>query len=340
MRSSVAKSKTTVVSDKEKTTENQKFKTKDKSPSAEYKSELHIMLAPYLIGMLILVIVPTLITVWLSFTHYNVIHPPTWNGLNNYSALQHDRDFKLTLLNSLIFVGAAVPLRIMGALALAMLLKKWRRGVGFYRISVFLPTIIPDVAYALIWLWILNPVYGPLNRILESFGLEGPAWMSNARSAMAGLILMSLFTIGEGFIVFLAGLQAIPQDYYESASVDGASHFGKFRHITFPLLKPWLVLMVIRDIIVSTQNTFVPGLIMTKLGKPYTNIDPVLPDFITGGKPYYSTRFVPHWVYEEAYDFFKFGYASAMMVIVYLVIAVLLAIVYFTVRGWGYQDDN
>lgn len=343
MRSSVAKKnkKTTVVSEKEKITANRKTEAKQaKSPSSEYKSELHIMLAPYIIGTLILVLLPTLITIGLAFTEYNAIKEPTWIGLDNFKHLQHDRTFKLSMLNSLVFIAAAVPLRIIGALLLAMLLKKWRQGVGLYRVSVFLPTIIPDIAYALIWLWILNPVYGPMNRVLEAFGIDGPTWMSNPRTAMLGLVLMSLFTIGEGFIVFLAGLQAIPNDYYEAASVDGASHLGKFRHITYPMLKPWLVLMIIRDIIVSMQNSFAPGLIMTQNGKPYTDINTILPDFITGDKPYYTTRFAPLLVFEEAYDFFKFGYASSMMVFIYIVIGILLAFVYLTLRGWGYSGDN
>lgn len=310
------------------------------SPTAEYRNELGIMLSPYLIGTLLLVLGPALYTFWLAFHQYNGLTPPVYVGDNNFQFLWNDREFKLSLLSTLIFLSLAVPLRIVGALLLALLLKNWRRGVGMYRVSVFLPTVIPDVAYALIWLWILNPVYGPLNKLLELVGIDGPAWLNDPWTAMLGLVLMAGFTIGEGFIVFLAGLQSIPRDYYEAAAVDGASWWGKFRRITFPMLKPWLVLMIIRDIIVSSQNSFVPGLIMTDLGKPYTNINTIIPASIAGDGPQYTTRFVPLVVYERAYEFLLFGHASAMMVIVYAMIGVMLFVVYRLLRGWGYEGDH
>ncbi len=275
-----------------------------------YKRQLWLFLLPYLAGTFILVMIPALATAVTAFTHYNALQPPTWAGLENFRRLAENDLVQVSLFNSLFFVATAVPLRLLGALGLALLLQLPRRGSGLYRASAYLPTIMPEAAYALIWLWILNPVYGPLNLILQGLGLPAPAWLSEPNAARWGIVLLSLFTIGEGFIILLVGLHNIPRAMYESARVDGANSWQSFWRITLPLLTPWLLLLLFRDLLLSLQNTFTPSFI------------------ITYGGPYYATTFVPLLVYELAFDFFEFGLAAALLLLTYVVTAVfILAII-------------
>lgn len=290
--------------------------------NTQYKNDLWAMLSPYLVGTLLLVLLPALVSFYLAFHSYDALSPPTWAGTNNFIAMFQDDVFVISIRNSLLFVALSVPFRVLGAFLLALLLSQRRRGVGFYRVAVYLPTIIPDVAYALIWLWIFNPIYGPLNKVLAAVGIAGPAWLVNPKTALLAIVIMSLFQIGEGFVVLLAGLQDVPHEYYEAAAVDGASGWQRFRLITFPLLKPWLVLLMLRDTILSAQSTFTPAFIMT------------------GGGPYYATMFVPLVIYEEAFERFRFGLGSAMMILMFLALTALLIMVYLVVRGWGYDEEH
>lgn len=279
-------------------------------PKTTYNRQLWLFLLPYLAGTFILVMIPALATAVTAFTHYNALQPPTWAGLDNFRRLAENDLVQVSLFNSLFFVATAVPLRLLGALLLALLLQLPRRGSGLYRASVYLPTIMPEAAYALIWLWILNPVYGPLNLILQGLGLPAPAWLSEPNAARWGIVLLSLFTIGEGFIILLVGLHNIPRAVYESARVDGANGWQSFWRITLPLITPWLLLLLFRDLLLSLQNTFTPSFI------------------ITYGGPYYATTFVPLLVYELAFDFFEFGLAAALLLLTYVVTAVfILAII-------------
>jgi multiple sugar transport system permease protein len=202
----------------------------------------------------------------------------------------------------------------------ALLLHEQRRGVGIYRTAVYIPTIIPEVAYALIWLWIFNPVYGPLNVVLGALHLPTPAWLVYGTTAKLAIVIMSAFQIGEGIVVLMAARQQMPRDYFDVARVNGGNRWQTFRLITLPLLAPWLLLLTFRDIIVSAQSTFAPAYIMT------------------GGGPYYSTLFMPLLIYQEAFDFFRFGRGAAMMLVMFLGIGLILYLVYRLAGGWGYGD--
>jgi multiple sugar transport system permease protein len=247
-----------------------------------------------------------LATTAVAFTDYNTMSTPTWNGLENFRSLIESPVVRISLRSSLIFLLTAVPLRLLAALLLALLLQQKRRFFGLHRAVVYLPTVIPEVAYALIWLWIFNPLYGPLNIILTWLGLPAPAWLVEPDTAVAAIIIMSLFQIGEGFVVLMAGLQTIPRSYYEAAKVDGASNWQSFWRITLPLILPWLLILSFRDLLVSLQNTFTPSFVMTY------------------GGPYYATSFIPLLVYELAFDLFDFGMAAALLIIMYLLILLLV----------------
>lgn len=289
--------------------------------ASRYRIELRLMLAPYLIGMLVLIAIPAAATFALAFTHYDAITPPSWAGLQNFNTIFGERLFWIAARNTLVFVALAVPLRILGALALALVLNNRRRGARLYRLAVFLPTEIPDLAYALIWLWIFNPIYGPLNTALGALGLPTPAWLSDPNTALLSLVIMSLFQIGEGVVVLLAGLRDIPSDFYESAEIDGASRWQSFRSITLPLLMPWLFLLTARDIILSAQNTFTSAFVMTR------------------GGPYHATLTLPLLIYQSAFDRFWFGEGASMLLLVFVCVGMLLLLVYKLTRGWGYHED-
>jgi multiple sugar transport system permease protein len=290
-------------------------------PAARYRASLYLMLAPFLAGTLALVVVPAALSFGLAFTAYDGLSPPEWRGLANFRGLLHDQLFLTAARNSLVFVALGVPLRALAALALALLLNRPRRGVGLYRAAVYLPTIVPSPAYALAWLWVFNPVAGPLNALLGALGLPAPAWLADSRTALLAMVIMSLFQLGEGLVVLLAGLQATPRAYYDAAAIDGAGAWGALRHITLPLLAPWLLLLIIRDIIVSAQSTFAPALLMT------------------GGGPYYATLVLPLLMYQTAFDRFRFGEGAAIMLLVFAGVAALIALSYLLLGGWGYEDE-
>jgi multiple sugar transport system permease protein len=285
-----------------------------------YRNQLYAMLAPYLAGIVLLVVTPALLSFALAFAHYGALGPPRWAGIQNFKFISADPLLGIAIRNSLYFIVLAVPLRVVGALLLALLLNRPRKGIGVYRTAVCLPTVVPDVAYALIWLWILNPRYGPLNQTLGFLGLPTPAWLVNPATAKSGFVLMALFQIGEGFIVLLAGLQNIPHEYFESAQIDGGGRLSLLRHITLPMLSPWLVLLTFRDVILTFQYTFTPSFVMT------------------GGDPYYATLFLPLLIFEEAFDRFRFGTGSAMMLIMFLTTLILLLVLFRLFKGWGYDD--
>ena len=274
--------------------------------NVSYQTQLGLLLLPCVVGTLVLVIVPAFATTAIAFTQYNALDRPIWVGLDNFRNLLSSELVRLSLRNSLIFLLTAVPLRLLGALVLALLLQRKAKLFGLYRAAIYLPTVIPETAYALLWLWIFNPLYGPLNHILSTVGLPTPAWLTEPSNAIAAMVIMSLFQIGEGFIVILAGLQSIPRSLYEAAKVDGATAWTSFWYITLPLITPWLLLLTFRDLIISLQNTFAPTFIMTY------------------GGPHYATTFVPLLIYEIAFDIFDFGLAAALLLLMYFLIGLLI----------------
>jgi multiple sugar transport system permease protein len=279
------------------------------------------MLLPFLVGTVLLVALPALVSAGLAFTTYNALSPPVFVGFGSFRSAAADPLTPIALGNTVVFVLLAVPLRLLGAFGLALLLNRERRGVGAYRAAVYLPTVIPDVAYALIWLWIFNPLFGPVNLLLEGLGVAAPAWLVDPATARYPFVVMSLFQIGEGFMVLLAALKGLPRDYFDAGAVDGAGPLGLFRFLTLPLLMPWLVLLTVRDVIVMFQYTFAPSVVMT------------------GGDPYYATLFLPLLIFEEAFDRFRFGAGSALMLVTFLLSVALIVASYVVFRWRGYVGD-
>jgi multiple sugar transport system permease protein len=275
------------------------------------------MLSPYLLGIGVLVILPAIFTIGMSLYEYDLIRPGDFIGLANFRELARDDVFWIALINSLGFVAIAVPLRLLGALGLGLLLHRRFRGVGAYRTAAYLPSVMPDVAYALLWLWILNPLYGPLNLALDAIGLPTFGWLATPDASRAGIIIMSVFTIGEGFLVAMATRQEIPGQLYELSAIEGAGPWHMFRKVTLPLMAPTLVLLLLRDTIFSFQVTFVPAVVVTD-----------------GGPAPYATTYLPLFIYKNAFEYLRYGYAAAATVIMFLVTFVIVEIQARVVRRW------
>jgi multiple sugar transport system permease protein len=287
--------------------------------------QLGLMLAPYLVGLTALVVLPALAGFALAFTDYNALQPPRLTGLANFRDLLGDDIFHIAIANSLLYIGLAVPLRLIGALLTARLLLRPGRGIHLYRATVYLPTVIPDMAWALIWLWILNPIYGPLNQTLALVGIDGPAWMVDHTSARFAIILMMGWQIGEGFVVCLASLQNVPRDLLDQAAIDGSSAWSTFWSITLPAIAPALLILLFRDTIFSFQANFVPALIVGR-----------------GGGPDYATTYLPMYIYTTAFGYLRFGYAAAMTLVMYVVTALLIWLQYRVAVRWqlGFADAD
>ena len=285
-------------------------------PDTRSRRQLALMLAPYLIGLVGLVLVPAVVTLALAFTEYDLLRPPTWAGLDNFTALVDDPIFRVALLNSVVFALVAVPLRVLLALGLALLLHRRAAGTGTARTAALLPTAVPEIAYGLLWLWLFNPLYGPINQLLRIGGEQGltvlgrtpPQWLTDPTSARAGIILMSLFTMGETFVVLLAARRALPRDVYEMAAIEDATGWDVFRRVTLPLMAPVLALLAVRDAIASLHFTFVPAFVVTD-----------------GGPPPYATTYLSLFVYQTGFEYLRYGYAAAAtLVMMLLTVAAVL----------------
>jgi multiple sugar transport system permease protein len=279
------------------------------------------MAAPLFVAVAVLVAVPAVITLGLAFTHYDGLSAPRWAGLANFTKLVRDDIFWTALWNSLIFVAIAVPLRLAAVLGTSLLYARRRRGVGGQRAIIYLPTVVPDISYALLWLWVFNPLYGPLPLLAGALGLPVTEWLLGPWSARIAIVVMSLFQIGEGFVVALAARHDIPRELYELSEIDGARPLWTFRRVTLPLMVPALALLAARDIVFSFQVNFVPALILTK------------------GGPFYATTFLPLYTYRNAFEFLRFGYAAAMTLVMYLVtlgmVGAQLAVVRRRATAWS-----
>jgi len=291
-----------------------------------YRFQLVLMLVPYLAGLALLYVVPALLAAGVAFTDFDALSPPRWIGLDNFRRMLQDDEFWNGLRASVVFVVLAVPLRVAGALGLALLLYRSCRGVTFARAAVYLPTVVPDVAYALLWLHIFNPLYGPLNGLMVLFtgsfdgtvpGSARPTgWLLDPTAAQIAVVVMLAWTIGEGFVLLMAALQDVPRELHESAAIDGAGAWQRFSLLTLPLLAPFLLLLAIRSTIWSFQANFVAAVIVTR------------------GGPYYATSYLPYWIYLNAAEYQRFGYAAAMMLVMLVATGLIVALQVGASQRW------
>jgi multiple sugar transport system permease protein len=278
---------------------------------------LWLMATPFLIGACGLVVFPALGSLWMSFSEWDLVRSPRFVGLANFEELIDDPVFRISLRNSLLFTATAVPLRLVGALGFALLLHRPGRLPGAGRVAVLVPTVIPDAAYALLWLWILNPLYGPLNQALGAAGLPTPGWWSQPTPARWAIVIMSMFQLGEGFLIALVARRLLPDELHEIAALSGAGRWSRAVRVTLPIMAPALLLIAMRDTIVSLQGTFAPALIVTE-----------------GGPPPYATTYLPLFAYRNAFEYLRYGYASAATVLMLALTGSILWLQYRLVVRW------
>jgi multiple sugar transport system permease protein len=275
-----------------------------------------LFLAPSLIPLILFLIVPMLASVGLSFASWDLLTHPRWVGTANYRGLVHDGEFHAALLHTLYFVAGYLPLVFCGGLLLALALHQRLKGVAWLRTLYFLPVVTSWVVVALVWKWLLNPQYGIVNRLLGFVGVQGPGWWLDPHWAMPSIILASAWKdIGFTMVIFLAGLQAIPEEYYEAASLDGAGRWSRFRNITFPLLSPASFFVVVISLINNVQ-VFDQVWVMTQ------------------GGPAGSTSVVVQQIVQNAFSFGRMGYAAAMSWVLFGVILIITVVQLRLQKRW------
>lgn len=282
---------------------------------------LIIFLAPTLFGLLFATLGPVLAAIGISFTEWDVLTAPVFIGISNFVGLANDPLFAKSIVNTIVYVLGTVPTSTVLGLLLAMLLNQKMRGITFYRTAYFLPVVSSTVAVALVWSWIYSKDFGLLNFVLRQFGLEAIPWLTSTRYAMLALIIMGVWgMLGTAMVIFLAGLQGIPQSYYEAAEVDGANLLGKFWNITLPLITPSLFFYFIITMINSFQ-AFEQIYVMTR------------------GGPSNSTTTMVYYIYNNAFRNFRMGYASAQAIGLFLIVMVLTLISWRMQSKWVVYDD-
>ena len=288
-------------------------------------------ISPWIVGFLAFTAYPMLASLYYSLTNYNMLAPPRWVGLQNYLyafsgrplGANGDPLFWHSMERTVLWVVATVPIGIFGSLLAAVLLNRGLVGTTLYRTAFFLPSLTPIVAASLLWVWILNPQIGILNAVIEGLtGLRGPSWLASVEWALPSLAMISLWTAigGNRMLIFLAGLQGIPQELYEAARVDGAGPLRTWWHITVPLITPALFFNLVLGVIVSFR-VFAFAFVTT------------------GGGPARSTYFYALHLYTMAFQSFDMGYGSALAWILFAIVLAITALNMKLSRRWVYYES-
>jgi multiple sugar transport system permease protein len=284
-----------------------------------------LYLTPWIIGFIVFVAYPIIASIYLSFTRYNVLRPPVFVGLDNYIfAFTKDDLFLPSIVRTFYFAILLVPLAMAGSLLLAILLNQKLMATTVWRTMYFLPTLTPLVAAALLWRWMLNPDVGLVNYLLAQIGIQGPGWLSSIEWAIPALVLIGLWASvgGSRMIIFLAGLQDVPQELLESAEIDGASAWDKFRHVTLPLISPTVLFNLVLGIIFALR-TFEIAFVATN------------------GGPARATWFISLHIYQNAFVSFDMGYASALSWLLFVILFVITLIQFRLSGRWVfYMGEN
>lgn len=276
----------------------------------------------WLIGFIVFQAVPLVMVFYLGFTKYTILSPPEWVGFENYiDIFTGDELFLKSLWNTVYIVGISVPARLIIAFIFALLLNQKIKGLAFFRTLYYMPMIVPIAATAVLWEWMFQPRYGIINITLEAINLSGPNWLVSTEWSKMSIIIVSIWRIGEAIVLFLAGLQGIPEDLYEAADVDGAKGHHKLFNITIPMISSTILLQIIIEIIHIFQS-FVWSYSMTEGGPLNSSLTYVL------------------YIYRRAFSHFKMGYASALSVILFIIILIFTAIIFSTSNKWVYSETD
>jgi multiple sugar transport system permease protein len=276
---------------------------------------------PWLIGFVVFTGGPIVFSIIISFCDYDILNPARFTGLENYHWLfALDPLFWKSMWNT-VYMVIGIPIGMALSLGIALLLNLKVRGIAVWRTFFYLPSIVPAVASSILWIWILNPTSGLLNNALASIGIIGPNWLQNEFTSKPALILMGLWGAGGGMIIWLAGLKGISESYYEAASLDGASTWKQFLHITLPLLSPYIFFNLIMGLI-GTFQIFTQAFIMTQ------------------GGPVNSTLFYAYHLFNNAFRYLHMGYAAAMAWVLFVIVLALTLLQMNLSKRWVHYEEG
>ena len=282
----------------------------------------YLLISPWLVGFLLFVLGPMLASLFISFTRWDLLTPAKFIGLQNYEKMfTRDPLFWQSLKITAIYTCVYVPMELTGGLVLALLMNQKLRFVGVFRTIYYLPSVLPGVAFVVLWMWILHPDVGLLNTLLSYMGIEGPRWLADPDWALPALLIMSLWGLGRTMVIYLASLQGIPHHLYEAASIDGANTWQSFWKITLPMLTPTIFFNLVLSVI-STFQTFTSAFVATD------------------GGPLDSTLFYVLYLFRQAFQYFNMGYASALAWILFLIILVLTLLIVRSSDRWVYYEGE
>lgn len=280
----------------------------------------YVFLIPWILGFLIWTAFPLLASIYLSFTRYDVITPPTWLGLRNYRAIfSHDLTWR-ALKATFYYTFGSVGLTVAGALLVATLLNNKLPFLGMWRMIYYLPVVTSGVAVSLLWMWIFQPNFGLVNSILWSaFKIKGPQWFFDPKWTIPTFIIMSLWGVGGPMLIYLAALQGVPTTLYEAATIDGANAIQKYLSISLPMISPAIFFNLTLTIIGSFQ-VFTPAFI------------------ITSGGPQYASYFFVYHLYLNAFSYFQMGYASGLAWVLFCIILAFTLLLFRSSERWVYYE--
>ena len=281
----------------------------------------YVFMSPAILGLLIFTLGPIIASLLLSFTDYNILTDPEWVGLKNYVDMFEERLFWQALRVSAIYSVVSVPLGLGLALGLAILLNHAMRGISVFRSIYYMPTVISGVGVAMLWRWLFNAEFGVINVLLGKVGIEGPAWLLDANWALPALIITSLWGVGGTTLIFLAGLQAIPEELYEAAEIDGAGLWSRFWSVTLPLISNVTFFNLVLGIIGALQ-VFTDAFVITR------------------GGPNHATLFLSVYLYQHAFQYLNMGYASAIAWFMFFVVMLLTVLVFKSSPLWVYYESG
>jgi len=277
---------------------------------------------PWLIGISIFYLYPIVGTLYHSFFEYPVFSPPTFTGFLNYETLLNDELFWITVYNSILYTCMYVPLAVIVSIFLALILNmKIRKGISFYRMVYYMPSIVPMVGASLLWMWIFNAHFGLLNTFLRMIGINGPGWLASATWSKPSLVLMALWLLGPGIIIYLSALQDVPQQLHDVAEIDGANWVQRLRYITLPMLTPIILFDIIISLTLALQ-TFTRIYIMTR------------------GGPANSTLLFGLYIYRTAFAYLNMGYASALAWVFFILVFVVTILIFKSSAKWVYYGGE
>lgn len=285
--------------------------------------------------MLLFIAYPTLASFYFSLHKYNVVQPPRYVGLRNYLMFAADPRFRISVYNTVYYTVASVPLGMISSLALAVLLNARVRLVGLFRTLYYMPSLVPPVAGTLLWLLIMDPRQGLLNAALRVFGLPRLGWLTSPVWSKPALLIMSLWGVGSGTLIFLASLKDVPQELLEAATIDGAGVWRRFLQVTIPMISPVILFNLVMSVINSFQVFTVAYVAGSGLaGTATVGLTPPV------GGPMESVLMYMLYLYSQAFRYFEMGYASAMAVVLFTVIMAFTFAIFRSSGRWVYYEGG